>query len=347
MTLKQNPYQKSQFTSSPYQVKLYRIINNELYYDWPWGQYQSDEPPISMIEPIWAVLKRISDIGDSVFLMGEEISFLPFNIPMPAFSNSPKEASSELPWVWEKAFKYEKEKFKNYQNTTNAWSSRIPKAVFYGSLTRIRQIFFDVASLRPDLFDAKWVGGIYTVPWNPDSEESRFESNDSRFNNDTLKQESAKMGYLQNLLKNHLSQGVSYDASTYKFTIVLTGAGGSATADRLSSLLAHSGSVVLLQEHEFSYTFSKFLIPWVHFVPISYSAADIIEKIEYLLEHDHIAEKIAINSRNFGVSHLRYEDYLCYIAAALNTVSNVTSVTDAIIPYNATKTSSLSYSSYY
>ena len=67
--LKNTPYFKSYYTSSPYQVKLYRIINNELYYDWPWGDYHNDAPPQSMYEPIFSILSRVSDIGDSVFIM--------------------------------------------------------------------------------------------------------------------------------------------------------------------------------------------------------------------------------------------------------------------------------------
>ena len=75
----------------------------------------------------------------------------------------------------------------------------------------------------------------------------------------------------------------------------------------------------------------------MHYVPLSFTASDIIDKIEFLISNDHVARRIALNARNFGISHLRYEDYLCYVAKALNTVSNITSTTDANMPFNATK----------
>ena len=79
-----------------------RIIDNELFYDWPWGwgEYQNGGGPNEeMIEIIFSVISRISDIGNSVFIFGEEIGFLPWYIPMPAFSCAPKLSSSEMPWV--------------------------------------------------------------------------------------------------------------------------------------------------------------------------------------------------------------------------------------------------------
>lgn len=93
--------------------------------------------------------------------------------------------------------------------------------------------------------------------------------------------------------------------------------GGFATADRFPDFIAHSGGVVLLQESEFSYHFSERLKPWVHYVPLAYNAADVVEKIEWLKAHDHLAQRIANNARNFGRSYLRLEDYYCYVSSYL------------------------------
>ena len=38
----------------------------------------------------------------------------------------------------------------------------------------------------------------------------------------------------------------------------------------------------------------------VHYVPLSYSSADLIEKIEWLIDHDTMAQQIAKNAKNFG-----------------------------------------------
>lgn len=145
------------------------------------------------------------------------------------------------------------------------------------------------------------------------------------------------MGTLKNLLKSHLPKAEAYDVTKYKYAVILTGSNGEAGVDRLSRFLAHSGSVILLQEHEFAYTYGSFLKPWVHYVPISYTTADIVDKIEFLINHPILAERLAINARNFGISHLRFEDYMCYVASSLYAISNITSSTDANIPFKPKK----------
>ena len=220
----------------------------------------------------------------------------------------------------------------------NSWANRIPKAVFYGTLRSDRQIFFDIAATRSDLIEGHWnSGGEGLGPWNPSSDEVRLKNEDPRFRNESFREGPSMIGTLNNLLKSKIQEGINYTPANYKFTVVLTGDGGESTSGRLSYLLAYSGSVVLIQDHDMAYTFSSYLKPWVHYVPLSFTGSDIIEKIEYLLLHDHIAERIATNAKNFGQSHLRYEDYLCYVATALKAVSNITSVSDANEPFNATK----------
>ena len=91
-----------------------------------------------------------------------------------------------------------------------------------------------------------------------------------------------------------------------------------------------------MQHSEFSYHFSARLQPWVHYVPLTYSAADLTEKIEWLIAHDEAAQRIARNARAFGDSYLRLEDTLCYVASALEAVGEVTGKRDANVPFNAT-----------
>jgi len=332
-------YYEGEMVGSPYRAKLYRIINNQLFFDWPWGQYQHSDIPISMIKPIIAILLRVSDIGNSTFLMGEEVSFLPYNIPFPAFTNAPKLLSSEMPWPWIEALSHAENEIKsNYVgiNETNDWNNRIPKAVFYGTLTGIRQIFFDAATKRPDLIEARWTTGEDVSPWNPESTELPFEFNDKRYNNDILEEDPSSAGTLKNLLKLQISEPKVYDADKFKYAVVLSGLDGTSASGRLSKLLG-SGAVILLQENEFAYTFSSYLERWVHYVPLSVTAADIIDKIEYLKANDHLAARLASNAKNFARSHLRLEDYFCYVATALQSVSNITSRTDANIPFQPHK----------
>lgn len=91
--------------------------------------------------------------------------------------------------------------------------------------------------------------------------------------------------------------------------------------------------MVLLQQTDLQYHFSSRVKPWVHYVPLSYTAADLVEKVKWLQEHDDLARQIARNGWNFGQSYLRLEDYYCYAAAALYEVSQVES-DDALQPYS-------------
>lgn len=100
--------------------------------------------------------------------------------------------------------------------------------------------------------------------------------------------------------------------------------------------------MILLQESEFRYHFSALLKPWVHYVPISYSTADATAKVEWLRAHDDLARKIAENGRNFARSHLRLEDYHCYIISLLEAAAAATANTTALKPFNATLLASLS-----
>ena len=89
-----------------------------------------------------------------------------------------------------------------------------------------------------------------------------------------------------------------YDPHAFKYLLVVDGL--TATSGRLADLLAHSGAVILLQESLYQYHFSNALKPWVHYVPITYNTADLIEKVEWLKAHDDLAQKLAINAANFG-----------------------------------------------
>ena len=130
--------------------------------------------------------------------------------------------------------------------------------------------------------------------------------------------------------------GLSYNPKKFKYIIVPSGHDNEATSGRLSSLLAHSGAVVLLQHHQHTYHFSSRLKPWVHYVPLTMNMADATEKIEWLREHDDMAQQIAVNAKNFGKSYLRMEDYFCYTATFLKTFSEIAqNSSDALTPFQA------------
>mmetsp|Transcript_14175 Transcript_14175/g.19397 ORF Transcript_14175/g.19397 Transcript_14175/m.19397 type:complete len:170 (-) Transcript_14175:165-674(-) len=146
------------------------------------------------------------------------------------------------------------------------------------------------------------------------------------------------VGLMEPLLKLYRNSTVKTNPSAFKYLVVGTGMTGIlgvyALSGRLASFLAHSSSVVLLQHSEFSYHFSSRLQPWVHYVPLSYSAADLVAKVQWLQAHDEMAQRIAKNARAFGDSYLRLEDSLCFMATTLETVGNITSKRDANTPFD-------------
>ena len=58
-------------------------------------------------------------------------------------------------------------------------------------------------------------------------------------------------------------------------------------------------------------------------MPLAFNAADLLEKVIWLKKHPRMARKIALNGRNFGLSHLRLEDYYCYTAALLEGLGEI------------------------
>ena len=91
----------------------------------------------------------------------------------------------------------------------------------------------------------------------------------------------------------------------------------------------------MLQSTDFSYHFSARLRPWVHYVPLTYTTADLIEKVEWLRAHDGMARQLADNARHFGVSHLRMEDYFCYAGAAFSLLGDLEKGSEVLQPFPA------------
>lgn len=173
----------------------------------------------------------------------------------------------------------------------------------------------DLSIKHPDLIVAnfsKEVGASYHHPYVFRNSNKQYANTDKAYD-----------AYLDSVSSRRQSSNVplveGYMAK-YKYLLVL---GGISVSERLATFLAHSGAVVLLQETEVQYFFSARLKPWVHYVPLSYTASDVVEKIRWLKRNDHIAREIARNGKTFGRSYLRLEDYYCYAAQALHSFGRV------------------------
>ena len=275
---------------------------------------------------------------------------------------SPSAFTADIPWPWFESTEMERKAYQNIvenyphilkNDTDNEYSDRImkrlpwekrhPKAVYYGEMVPIRQIVFDQAVLHPELIEARWKCDACSndlFPWNPISNE--YSNADKSYetlskykgaNISEIPINSSKVGYIEALTPLFISSYAPYYPGQYKYTLVLTGIEGKASSGRLAYLLAHSGAVVLIQENQFEYHFSSHLKPWVHFVPLSFTGADIVDKIKWLIAHDHLAKRIAKNAENFGKSYLRLEDYYCYVATALDTIASLEVDSDVLHSY--------------
>ena len=73
--------------------------------------------------------------------------------------------------------------------------------------------------------------------------------------------------------------------------------------------------------------------PWVHYIPLSESGAELADIVRWLHEHDDMARRIAENGYNFGKSYLRLEDYYCYGATALHILGNLMKGSTVLQPF--------------
>jgi len=106
------------------------------------------------------------------------------------------------------------------------------------------------------------------------------------------------LGYLKQFVPINL-------ANQYKYLIDIDG-NSNAWSALFQKLL--SGSVVLkvASPQNFRQWYYDELIPWVNFVPIEVDMSDLVEKVDWLLEHDEEARKIGENGAKLA-NKLSYE----------------------------------------
>ena len=118
----------------------------------------------------------------------------------------------------------------------------------------------------------------------------------------------------------HLVDSISpEEQSKYKYIINVE---GHSAAYRLSLELS-MGSVIFYVESEYSLWFTKYLEPWVHYVPVASDLSDLLEKIEWAISHDSECEKIAANSLEFYNKYLQRDGYsiICNVFDHINNIS--------------------------
>lgn len=345
--------------------RMFRIMNREIYFDWPWDVERSvtnkEGPryPESFMT-VYPVLKRLKDFPDSVFFMGGEGSSFPINFPFPVFSNAPRMGVNQMPWPWPHALAEDQaiyldialneDALNNLHNHSYVgskihsrshfhWDKRIPKATFFAACgTDLqRKMVFSIANNYPDQFEIEGNWGCHRCEsWNP---ASNYSNGDivRGCRNITTDPKATPVGYCDSMKPICEYKLPSHDQNRYKYVVVPLGANQGSTSSRMISMIARSGSVILYPLNPMVFTFSSRFKPWVHYVPLSYSMADIAEKVRWLQENDALARQIAHNARALGDSHLRLEDFFCYSVRALDEVGKILQGSDALKPFDARK----------
>jgi hypothetical protein len=66
------------------------------------------------------------------------------------------------------------------------------------------------------------------------------------------------------------------------------------------------------------YWFKKYLVPMVHYVPIQYDLSDLHEKLQWLVDHDNEAKKIAENAMKFSKTVFSSEFQKAYVKSEVD-----------------------------
>jgi len=124
--------------------------------------------------------------------------------------------------------------------------------------------------------------------------------------------------YLQTIEKNKMPFNLvnflsPEQQSTYKYIINID---GHVSAFRIS-LELNMGSTILLVDSPWKMWFSRFLIPYVHYVPVKSDLSNLIDQVKWCQTHDSDCETIANNARLFYVKYLSKNAILDYLQKTL------------------------------
>lgn len=74
-----------------------------------------------------------------------------------------------------------------------------------------------------------------------------------------------------------------------------------------------SNCVVFKQQSPWSQWFYRALRPFEHYIPYEADASDLVEKVQWAIEHDDEVQQIARNAQAFAHNNLKYSDLMLYM----------------------------------
>jgi hypothetical protein len=180
------------------------------------------------------------------------------------------------------------------------WQDKVKKAVFRGSTTgqgvtaetnqRLKAL--EIGEKRRDILDV----GI--TKWNLRPRKLKDQQYLKTIERDSYP------------LAKHLSP---QQQSDYAYILNIE---GHVSAYRLSYEMSF-GSVILLVKSKWSMWITKFLEPYVHYVPVEEDLSDLTEKIEWCINNDEKCQEIAQNSLQFYDDFLKMDSILDYLQKVL------------------------------
>lgn len=183
-------------------------------------------------------------------------------------------------------------------NSKYPWSFKKNKAFWRGSTTGglyhiynyhkfPRTKLVELSGKFPNLIDAK-----FSNLWEVDDQTRQ------RFN---------KLGYIDKIVSET-------DHIEYKYQILIDG--NSASWPR-AYWQFQCNSVVFKQNSNFIVWHNNLFKPWAHYIPFDHNCNDLIEKINWAINHDEEAQQIAENANSVAKNTLQYSDILVYFYALI------------------------------
>lgn len=175
------------------------------------------------------------------------------------------------------------------------WKSRSPKSIWRGAMTGIglfdsntfltaqRSHLISMSLKHPDLIDAKF--SSITQCLDPDIIISKF----PQYFSESLK------------ITEHLK---------YKYQIL---ADGNSCAYARAYWQLFSNSVIFKHNSPNVQWYYRALKPFVHYIPVESNFNDLATKIQWAIDHDDQAEKIARSARTFALKNLQKSDIYLYL----------------------------------
>lgn len=190
-----------------------------------------------------------------------------------------------------------------------SWSSKKPMAVFRGSSTGVgvtpqtnqRLRALELAHQFPQLLDV----GI--TKWN-----TRPRKNEACPTLQTIQLERMPLASPLTLQQQSL----------FKYILHCE---GHVAAYRLSYELS-SGSVILLAQSSWKTWYSHLLQPYKHYIPVNADLSNLVDQIQWCIQHDDECEKIAQHALDFYTTHLDQDAILDTMQRLLWTVARQTGV---------------------